>query len=464
MRDNDVRGRTQGECRGDFTRDTFYPLRHFTRVFLQQGRVGVDADWNEQVSLLLNHLRSIARDVGGDHWGPADTPDGQEHAGFKVSPNGQHMFTIGAGHYYVRGLLCENEQPENEPPLPYTGQPDYPLKEGEKRLNNGTYLVYLDVWERHLTYVEDDLIREAALGGPDTATRAKIVWQVKVRPLSEGPANISSDLKNRYQVFLDTIREAIKPGSGKLRARARRHKDADEPCLTTPEARYRGAENQLYRVEIHKGGIGRGEEGATFKWSRDNGSVFFPIRQLAGTEVVVEHLGRDTRLGLREGDWVEVVDDDHVLRGEAGPLAQVISVDRMEMRVTLNTSPNRTYDQTTVSRHPLLRRWDQKSDAIPVREGDQEQGWIDLEDGVQIQFLAPLAGQMAQYRVGDYWLIPARVAIGDVEWPGPVNNPTPLYPHGVEHHYAPLAIISVGDGTIIGTPIDLRRKLHQLWS
>lgn len=459
MRDNDIRGRTQGEFRGDFTRDTFYPLRHFTRVFMQQGRVSVDADWNEQVSMLLHYLRSMARDIGGEHWGPTDTSDGQERAGFRVSSNAHNVFTIGTGHYYVQGLLCENEQLENEPPPTYSSQPDYPLTEGARRLDNGTYLVYLDVWERHLTYIEDDLIREVALGGPDTATRAKTIWQVKVLQ-----AETEADLKGNYLAFLATIQNVIKPGSGRLRARARKRKEADEPCLTTPEARYRGAENQLYRVEIHTGGAARAEAGATFKWSRDNGSVIFPIRQLTGTEVVVEHLGRDERLGLREGDWVEVVDDDQVLRGEAGTLAQVIAVDRVEMRVTLSKSADRSYDQTTADKYPLLRRWDQKSDAIPVREGNQEQNWIDLEDGAQIQFPAPPTGQTAEYRTGDYWLIPARVATGDVEWPGPVNNPAPLHPHGVEHYYAPLAMISVSDGSVVGTPIDLRRKLHQLWS
>ena len=38
----------QGEYRGDFTRDTFNPLKHFSRVLMQQGRVQLDADWNEQ--------------------------------------------------------------------------------------------------------------------------------------------------------------------------------------------------------------------------------------------------------------------------------------------------------------------------------------------------------------------------------------------------------------------------------
>ncbi|HWQ69279.1 MAG TPA: DUF6519 domain-containing protein [Patescibacteria group bacterium] len=462
MRDEDFREHTQGEFRGDFTRDTFYPLRHFTRVLLQQGRVELDANWNEQVSILLRYLRSLARDVGSEHWGPTTG------AGFEITSAGPKEFKISAGHYYVQGLLCENEEKD----LSYT------ITQVEGPDNHNYCLVYLDVWERHLTYIEDDLIREVALGGPDTATRAKIVWQVKVRPLEVNGDNVTDlikNLKSKYQTFLGEIEAVIKPGSGKLRARARKQKDADEPCLTTPEARYRGAENQLYRVEIHKDGVawngrkkdegGNQDDAATFKWSRDNGSVIFPIRQLAGTEVVVEHLGRDERSSLHQGDWVEVVDDDQALRGETGPLAQVIFVDRVEMRVTLSKSPGRTYDQTTVHKHPLLRRWDQKSDAIPVHEGDREQSWIDLEDGVQIQFLAPPAGQTVEYRVGDYWLIPARVATGDVEWPGPMDNPTALPPHGVAHYYAPLAMIPVDNvGNVTGTLTDLRRKLKQLWS
>ena len=59
MRDDDFREHTQGESRGDFTRDTFYPLRRFARVFMQQGRVQLDADWNEQVSILFALLAEL---------------------------------------------------------------------------------------------------------------------------------------------------------------------------------------------------------------------------------------------------------------------------------------------------------------------------------------------------------------------------------------------------------------------
>ena len=59
----------QGDYRGDFTRDTFAPLRHFTRVLMQQGRVQLDADWNEQVSILLHLTRTLAADLLGQHAG-----------------------------------------------------------------------------------------------------------------------------------------------------------------------------------------------------------------------------------------------------------------------------------------------------------------------------------------------------------------------------------------------------------
>jgi len=234
MRDDDFREHTQGEFRGDFTRDTFYPLRRFARVFMQQGRVHLDADWNEQVSILLHYLQNLARDLGSEHWGP--TTD----AGFEIQPSGQNDFTISAGHYYVQGLLCEAEK---DPPATYATQPIYfPLPESETRgvlaKNGGQFLVYLDVWERHLTYIEDDLIREVALGGSDTATRAKIVWQVKVLKRSTEGTEGAAQLKNDYQAFRIVIKDEIKPGSGELRAGARKQdKDTNEPCLTSPEAR-----------------------------------------------------------------------------------------------------------------------------------------------------------------------------------------------------------------------------------
>jgi hypothetical protein len=34
--------------KGDFSRDTFDAAKHYTAVLMQQSRVQLDADWNEQ--------------------------------------------------------------------------------------------------------------------------------------------------------------------------------------------------------------------------------------------------------------------------------------------------------------------------------------------------------------------------------------------------------------------------------
>ena len=46
--------------KGDFTHDTFDQQNHCYRVLMQQGRVLLDADWNEQASILLHYLRILA--------------------------------------------------------------------------------------------------------------------------------------------------------------------------------------------------------------------------------------------------------------------------------------------------------------------------------------------------------------------------------------------------------------------
>ncbi len=435
--------------KGDFTRDTFDKLNHFSRVLHQQGRVSLDADFNEQTSVLLHYLRSLVSDLIGHHGGVGDS--------FKIKlVENNKNFSISPGHYYVDGILCENEEKldENDKPIDvtYSAQPDYPVN-GE--LPNPPYLIYLDVWERHLTYVEaddilrDNSIREVALGGPDTATRAKIVWQVKV--LKKDGADCG-DIIGLPEL-----------STARLRARAKQELPSTDPCVIQPEARYRGSENQLYRVEIHTGNIDKNGEvkdiEPTFKWSRENGSVIFPLLAVpvydastSTTKVRLAHLGRDPGLSLAMGDWVELVDDNYVLQNRAEPLLRIIAIDRTEMTVTVNGKPG-TNIGTDLSRHPFMRRWDHKGSpgqhvtsdgTLPIIESGEK--WTTLEDGVQIQFVPPAeAGKPYTYRTGDYWLIPARTAIGDVIWPKEKKNdemiPAVMPPHGIIHHYAPLAVV-----------------------
>lgn len=511
----------QGEFRGDVSRDSFDQSKRFSRVLMQQGRVQLDADLNEQSDILLHYLRSLARDFIGPHGGSSSQP------GFTLitteaeidalnDPNASRLktslrksgFLIGTGRYYVDGLLCENDNY-----LGYIEQDGYPFS-GSLTLEvimgpPGEFLVFLDVWERHVSCNEDGSICEVALGGPDTATRGQIVSAVVVPPPGEDTqglydqqklhdlvkalrdakailppdANAIATAKEALDAFAETSGVALSSiTTGTLQARARITGLPEGDCNIQPEAQYRGPENQLYRVEIHRGGVawdgtsdgespaGNASTAATFKWSRDNSSIYFPILSLEGDSVKVSHLGRDTSRSLQVDDWVEIVADDLVLQGQPGPLRQIKSVNPDELTVTLTDAVDLSYEEDSTL-HPVLRRWDQRrsdgEDAeglLLVKEGTGEDlNWIELEDGVQIQFQRSTGASIKRrYRAGDYWLIPARVATGDVLWPRELQGTKPvaraLPPHGVEHHYAPIAVISTDGSQKLVLEEDLRRK------
>jgi Family of unknown function (DUF6519) len=404
----------QGEFRGDFTRDTFHPDKHFLRVLRQQGRVTIDTDPNEQSSIIIYYLQSLAVDLMGSHAAPAEgggftilATDGQIDAPelgldeklknklkTALKENG---LIISKGKYYANGILCNNDDYTpffNQPALPF------PLTESRKNpLENGKkYLIYLDVWERHISYIQDEMssgndlqnpsIREVALAGVDTATRSQIVWQVKLKPFTdeeikrvinqtEGEivvADIRKAIKDEYStVFLKALGESIEhsgKGTGQLKARGRKSDlTSTDPCIVNPSSSYKGTENQLYRVEIHQDGTVKKEGNqkiATFKWSRENSSVVFPILQpivSSGSSptitITLAHLGQDDRFTIKEQDWVEIVDDDYIIQNNPNntPLFEIVSIDRDEQTVVLRGTVQNGLGQNP-TKHPFLRRWD----------------------------------------------------------------------------------------------------------
>jgi Family of unknown function (DUF6519) len=114
--------------KADLTRRTFDPLKHFTRVLMQQGRVQLDADWNEQSAELLHYLRVRAGSDQGSYGSRGPRTRG---------------LTLGA----VCGLkaLTTVSSVSVRHLITYLTQPDYPVPE---TLKLGKYQVYLDVWER----------------------------------------------------------------------------------------------------------------------------------------------------------------------------------------------------------------------------------------------------------------------------------------------------------------------------
>lgn len=467
--------------KGDFSRVTFDSRNHYSQVLQQQGRVTLDADPNEQGAILLHHLRTMARDLFGPHGGPAD------HAGFGLALSaggngGPWTLSVGAGRYYVNGMLCESEgcdyadQPHFTPAPAGNDTPGDALRnwlEARDGDDDRRFWVYLDAWERHVTSIEHPWLREVALGGPDTCSRSQVVWQVRalerdelLRTLNlrvkQGMADLhgapDEAARQRIQAWIDRLQDSIVQLSEypegacsapldalrridlpQLAARIDPGYRVDDPCVMSPESGYRGAENHLYRVEIHRGSAAGAVP--TFKWSRDNGSTLAAWRDATGSRIRVG----DAR-GFAPGAWVELGHEQDDLLGRPGALFRILGIDGDEL--TLDGTP-----VWTGHPGPKARRWDQvargdvvlDAGAVPVAEPKgSEGGWIDLEDGVQVRF-AP----GGDFRSGDYWLIPARVATGRVEWREDRDgNPALQPPRGIEHHYAPLGWVGVNvDGT-----------------
>jgi len=522
--------------KADYTRLTFNREKHYNGVRMQQGRVQVDADWNEQMDIQAHLRNTQSTDVVGACGAP------RLNGGFKIEALGDKSdLSISPGRMYVGGRLCELEETlsvgvtaldaaNNTLRTPFLSadgkilfEPQHwieiiadglePLiaqitKIEEKTANNSTYLeatidpgeadlsvfegaeglhirriisykaqtsypydpdtdaptdaglyaAYLDVWERHITAIEDATIREVALGGPDTATRTQTLWQVKLMKVddtnSAGAPLTCWDTPSPWA-------ELPEQSKGLMSARAAASESETRPCIISAAVGYRRLENQLYRVEIHKSGKAGT---ATFKWSRDNGIVVSRVEQIiAGKRaLVVSNAGRDTVLSFGTGQWVELIDEERVLRGEPGLLLKLAPGEENTLVVdeaTWNDIKNKDYrdeilaidlSKTLVT----VRRWDQKSSsseegaalvdgAVPVPSDTTKE--VDLEEGVKVRFHG--GDENYYYNTGDYWLIPARTVGGDVEWPKDGSkNPIPQPPHGIYHHYCKLALVD-WDGT-----------------
>jgi hypothetical protein len=184
-------------------------------------------------------------------------------------------FWVAPGSYHVDGLVVDAQgggafpghgfpeaagfpwtsSPAADPPLPGLLMPPATLP--------GTQLVaYLEVHERHLTAVEDPGIREEALGPGDTCTRAELLGQVKLAVL-----NRSLSVEAIKDAFL-----RVEPSGAELTVTVASSTPVSDPCALPDVAGYSGADNRLYRIEVHHGGP---LAQLRLKWSRDNGSELF---------------------------------------------------------------------------------------------------------------------------------------------------------------------------------------------
>jgi len=452
----------------DTSRSTFDPWNDYAAVVMEQGRVQLDSDWNEWLAEVSRRTRAGTLDLVGRAGYPPTTP-----FAFQITASvtgGTNSLTIGRGRMYVDGLLAENHgdpkaatwdpalaelsgSPQPPPatdtaPVEYTAQP-YWAGDGVPT-GTGPYLAYLDVWTRAVTWLEDaDLVDQAV--AVDTTGRLQTVWQVKLIPADSTWSCATPDSDIGYP-----------PASaGQLTTNVIANTPTG-PCCLTDDAGYTGLENQNYRVEIHQGGSGSdtaSTAGATFKWSRDNGSVSTGVTSITtgtntlnqpASQLTVLSLGRDQVLGFKPGDWIEILDDAHQFQGNPGELHQIDSIDLSSRTITLTDTTGFPTGQQAPGSHTRIVRWDQSGQ---VYEADGKTVWWDLgasgshgiplpgpdttlilESGVTVTF--SLSSTTGVFNSGDFWTFAARTADASVQ------ELTKAPPQGIHHHYTKLSIVT----------------------
>jgi hypothetical protein len=510
--------------KGDFSRQTFDPVRHYSGVRMQQGRVQLDADFNEQADIARHRTETGTLDVIGHCGAPL------HDAGFALTaggPGGAGDFLIGTGRYYVDGILCVCESD-----VAFSAQPDRRHVAPLDVTKVGFHVAYLDAWQRHLTALDAPHLRETALGGPDTTTRTHTTWQVRTVFAGAGPVDCGTDVGD-YD-------DATAPATGALRARATPPPGTSGPCIVPAAAGYQGLENQLYRVEIHDAGTpydltaGGGDAAvtalpdathvvygagawsagdaievftaaagadpiagslawvvandaatktltlnaslpaidladqprirhvqATYAWSRDNGSMVSLVKTVDGADLVVHSLGVDHVLGFAPGQWVELIDDARELEGVPGELAQIASIAPATNTITLLATPSFPGDIAAEDPDRHLKlRRWDGAAALKTAAPAPSEGYAALEDGVEVR------AEAGTYRTGDFWLIPARTATADaqsgrIEWADDAGKPAALPAFGIDHRYCRIAVLQ-SDGAKLSVAADCRHVFPPL--
>ena len=489
----------------DNSRYTFDPYKNYSSVVMPQGRVQLDADWNEFLAEMARRIQAGTLDTMGRAVYPPTTPDA-----FYISPGTAWVVNIGLGRMYVDGLLAENHglppgtwdpaleelsgvpQPQSPtvsstPNIPFTNQPYLPaagtgVSGVTQYLPNeaGSYVYYLDVWKRAVTWLQDPTIVDSAVG-IDTSGRIQTVWQVRWTTANATGGAVGCAIPDSEILYPSQ-------SAGQLSTQVLPN-PASGACCLTPGTGYTGLENQFYRVQIHKGGpLGT----ATFKWSRENASVATSVTSIAtkgnaagklATVLTVTSLGRDQVLNFTNGNWIELLDDNVELDGMPDPnypagspytygnpglLCQVDYVDPTANEIYLVTptitDPRFPNGTPALGVHTRVVRWDQSgtvysSDASGNQTATtyaQSTGdivtpsdgltMLVLENGIVVTF--NVASKGGNFLAGDYWTVAARTD-GTLDPPTLTNAP----PRGIHHHYTKLSVVTFdGSGNATNTP------------
>ena len=478
----------------DISRFLFQPRKHYVGGQLQQGRVLLDSDFNEDARLADEDQRRVLLDIVG----PAGTPDGgfgldlekdSEVIKMDVALGGTTVtvlnYPIRQGIIYLCGLRFELEQrtvenfldPGNTRTIGdwFVFQRDFlQMKASEAPLpmvdpepeSRHTHLAYLEAWEQTVTAVEDEELLERALGTVDTSVRIRRMARVKI-------AEVSND--DTCETAWQAVSESIATTMGgtfaedgcELRSSARLRvvfeqgaaEDPCSPCTPGDVGRYLGAQNQAIRIML----VGTDR----YVWALNNASPLYRVRRMTpvGGQVPVLMITppRDeSRWPLHNTvveflGWSAVLDNGEKVADEVGVFARVqTSFDPATNQFFISAADSaaidaivRTWDNNHPDRAQLPNGADPDLDYLFLRvwhqvEADDDE--ILLERGgphtlLERIGLVPDFSSGGLGRPGDYWVVTVRPDTPQRIVPWDLTQLGGVAPHGTRHFFTPLQLV-----------------------
>ena len=203
---------------GNFSRNTFDPVKDYVAVRLQQGVPVLDADWNE--------LNDVTRHELYENYSLTFT-DGVRQNSLDLFPGPffppSSDFYVGPGTALVQGRIVHVRQQLYYSTQPWTN-PQRAARDGVAVIPplttpagaDRTDVIYLDVWEREVGNAEDASLVNPAIG-IETCVRLKREAAVRV---AEGTTSLPSAPAGHFFMLLGLLhRQAGQPKIGNIEDR-----------------------------------------------------------------------------------------------------------------------------------------------------------------------------------------------------------------------------------------------------
>ena len=435
--------------------------QQYRSVIMQQGRVTLEADWNEQGQIVAEEIRQEALDFVG----PSGTPDD----GYAVSKVGSGVFdlSVSPGTLYVGGLrvslgqALSDDRPgefrdmesqtvkqawsySNQPEwLDHAGDLDWvPVPDGKPDANE---YVYLLLREQEVSAVEDSALREVALGGPDTAARTRLIQRIVRSQTKQAdcPLALAELVEGHWKQQGLTFDPATMRLASQATLALRIDTPATEPdpCQPQSSGGYLCAENQLIRVKVSAFDPVKKEY--KLVWGFDNAAFLY----------LVEAVNSDKELKLNTGP----VDSAHrpvkgqaveVLRA-AAKLANGKYVAADHGFVTA-LSANYNADAQTIELSGGLKDYPQISEEylsspqLYVRVWQEEVPLVsdtDIKLGGTGLIVTLAPDKNGLFHVGDYWTFAVRPGTPTQVYPQRYLSKLPQLQDGPRLWACPLALV-----------------------